>query len=123
MGFDVEQQPQILPENRAGDETREPSTTDQRLQQYESYEIFRYFENIAPGHNRGGWVDPIAMGYIDRNAGQLWDTILAKAPAINLFEYADLLRPAEPGDRTGWQMRLTTFGYFEWKASVLEAAP
>ena len=113
MGFDLEQQPQIFPEIWTGDETREPLTTDQQLQQYESYEIFRYFENIAPGRNGGGWVDPIAMGYLDRYAEQLWDTILAKAPAINLFEYASLLRPAEPGDRTTWQMRPTSFNYFE----------
>lgn len=113
MGFDLEQQPKIFPEIWTGNETREPVTTDQQLQQYESYEIFRYFANIAPGRNGGGWVDPIAMGYIDRYAEQLWDTILAKAPAINLFEYADLLRPAEPGDRTAWQMRPTTFDYFQ----------
>jgi hypothetical protein len=113
MGFDLEQQPQIFPEIWTGDETREPLTTDQQLPQYESYEIFRYFENIAPGRNGGGWVDPIAMGYLDRYAEQLWDTILAKAPAINLFEYSDMLRPAEPGDRTAWQMRPTSFNYFE----------
>jgi hypothetical protein len=113
MGFDLEQQPKIFPEIWTGDETREPVTTDQQLQQYESYEIFRYFENIAPGRNGGGWVDPIAMGYMDRYAEQLWDTILAKAPAINLYEYAGLLRPAEPGDRTAWQTRPTSFNFFE----------
>jgi hypothetical protein len=113
MGFDLEQQPKIFPEIWTGDETREPTTTDQQLQQYESYEIFRYFENIAPGRNGGGWVDPIAMGTMDRYAEQLWDTILAKAPAINLFQYTDLLGPAEPGDRSAWQMRPTTFNYFE----------
>jgi hypothetical protein len=113
MGFDLEQQPKIFPEIWTGDETREPVTTDQQLQQYESYEIFRYFENIAPGRNGGGWVDPIAMGYLDRYAEQLWDTILAKAPAINLFQYSDLLRVAEPGDRTAWQMRPTSFNFFE----------
>jgi hypothetical protein len=113
MGFDLEEQPKIFPEIWTGDETREPVTTDQQLQQYESYEIFRYFENIAPGRNDGGWVDPIAMGYMDRYAEQLWDTILAKAPAINLFEYADLLRLAEPGARTAWELRPTTFDYFQ----------
>jgi len=53
------------------------------------------------------------MGSLDRYAEQLWDTILAKAPAINLFEYTDLLRLAEPGDRTAWQMRPTSFNFFE----------
>lgn len=112
MGFDLENQPKIFPEIWTGDETRYAPTTDQQLQQYESYEIFRYFENIAPGRNGGGWVDPIAMQYLDRYAEQLWDTILAKAPAINLFQYTDLLRIADPGDRTAWQTLPTSFSYF-----------
>jgi hypothetical protein len=112
MGFDLENQPKIFPEIWTGDETRYAPTTDQQLRPYESYEIFRYFENIAPGRNGGGWVDPIAMSYLDRYAEQLWDTILAKAPAINLFEYADLLRVADPGDRTAWQTLPTSFNYF-----------
>lgn len=112
MGFDLENQPKIFPEIWTGDETRYPPTTDQQLQQYESYEIFRYFENIAPGRNGGGWVDPIAMQYLDRYAEQLWDTILAKAPAINLFQYTDLLRIADPGNRDAWQALPTPFNYF-----------
>jgi hypothetical protein len=112
MGFDLENQPKIFPEIWTGDETRYAPTTDQQLRPYESYEIFRYFENIAPGRNGGGWVDPIAMEYLDRYAEQLWDTILAKAPAINLFEYADLLRIADPGARTAWQALPTSFNYF-----------
>lgn len=112
MGFDLENQPKIFPEIWTGDETRYAPTTDQQLRPYESYEIFRYFENIAPGRNGGGWVDPIAMEYLDRYAEQLWDTILAKAPAINLFEYADLLRIADPGARTAWQSLPTSFNYF-----------
>ncbi len=112
MGFDLENQPKIFPEIWTGDETRYAPTTDQQLQPYESYEIFRYFENIAPGRNGGGWVDPIAMQYVDRYAEQLWDTILAKAPAINLFNYADLLRIADPGDREAWQTLPTSFSYF-----------
>jgi hypothetical protein len=112
LGFDLENQPKIFPEIWTGDETRYAPTTDQQLRPYESYEIFRYFENIAPGRNGGGWVDPIAMEYLDRYAEQLWDTILAKAPAINLFEYADLLRSADPGARTAWQSLPTSFNYF-----------
>jgi hypothetical protein len=112
MGFDLENQPKIFPEIWTGDETRYAATTDQQLRPYESYEIFRYFENIAPGRNGGGWVDPIATQYLDRYAEQLWDTIFAKAPAINMFEYADLLRTADPGDRTAWQSLPTSFNYF-----------
>ena len=113
MGFDLKNEPQIFPEIWTGDETRYAPTTDQQLRPYESYEIFRYFENIAPGRNGGGWVDPIAMQYLDRYAGQLWDTILAKAPAINLFEYMDLLRIADPRNREGWEHLPTTFDYFD----------
>jgi len=113
MGFDLKNEPQIFPEIWTGDETRYAATTDQQLRPYESYEIFRYFENIAPGRNGGGWVDPIAMQYLDRYAGQLWDTILAKAPAINLFEYMDLLRIADPRNRDAWERLPTTFNYFD----------
>ncbi|HJS91753.1 MAG TPA: hypothetical protein VJ738_17430, partial [Steroidobacteraceae bacterium] len=113
MGFDLKNEPKIFPEIWTGDETRYASTTDQQLRPYESYEIFRYFENIAPGRNGGGWVDPIAMHDLDRYAGQLWDTILAKAPAINLFEYTDLLRIADPRNREEWEHLPSTFDYLD----------
>jgi hypothetical protein len=113
MGFDLKREPKIFPEIWTGDETRYAPTTDQQLLPYESYEIFRYFENIAPGRDGGGWVDPIAMHYLDRYAEQLWDTILAKAPAINLFEYSNLLQPANPKNRAAWQYLPTTFNYFQ----------
>jgi hypothetical protein len=112
MGYDLEREPQIFPEIWTGDETRDPDITDQRLQQYESYEIFRYLENVAPGRNGGGWVDPYDVRYLDRYAEQLWDTILAKAPAINLFQYTDLLRTAAAGARP-WQQLPTSFDYSE----------
>jgi len=113
MGFDLKNEPRIFPEIWTGDETRYAATTDQQLRPYESYEIFRYFENIAPGRNGGGWVDPIAMQYLDRYAGQLWDTILAKAPAINLFQYTDLLSIADPRNRDAWERLPTSFDYFD----------
>jgi hypothetical protein len=113
MGFDLKNEPRIFPEIWTGDETRYASTTDQQLRPYESYEIFRYFENVAPGRNGGGWVDPIAMHDLDRYAAQLWDTILAKAPAINLFEYTDLLRIADPRNREDWEHAPTTFDYLD----------
>jgi len=113
LGYDLEREPQIFPEIWTGNETRDPEITDQQLQQYESYEIFRYLENVAPGRNGGGWVDPYGVRYLDRYAEQLWDTILAKARAINLFQYSDLVRPAEAGDRSAWQMLPTSFDFFE----------
>jgi hypothetical protein len=123
MGFDLKNEPKIFPEIWTGDETRYASTTDQQLRPYESYEIFRYFENIAPGRNGGGWVDPIAMQYLDRYASQLWDTILAKAPAINLFQYTDLLRVADPRNRDAWERLPTSFDYFDMTRQCCGGSP
>jgi hypothetical protein len=123
MGFDLKNEPRIFPEIWTGDETRYAATTDQQLRPYESYEIFRYFENIAPGRNGGGWVDPIAMHDLDRYASQLWDTILAKAPAINLFQYTDLLRIADPRNRESWERLPTTFDYFDMARQCCGGAP
>ena len=41
---------------------------------YLGYSIFRYFENIRPGGNGGGWVDTAASRFLDRYAEQLWLT-------------------------------------------------
>ncbi|MEI9905602.1 MAG: hypothetical protein WDN06_17865 [Asticcacaulis sp.] len=71
-----------------GTETRDPVITDQLLQQYESYEIIRYYSNIRPyNKNGGGWVDTYSTLYADRYAEQLWDTLFAKAPEITLFNW------------------------------------
>ncbi len=118
LGYDLEREPRLYGEIWTGDETRDPFITDQQLQPYESYEIFRYFENAAPGHNGGGWVDPYDIRYFDRYPEQLWDTLLAKAPALNLFQYTDLLRAARPGHRAAWAGLPTSFN---WNA-MLRAA-
>src|ERR1035437_7032746 len=46
-GFDLERGPKIFDGIYTGTETRDPEITDQHLQQYESYEIIRYFDNVA----------------------------------------------------------------------------
>jgi hypothetical protein len=108
-GYDLDHEPKIFNGIYTGTETRDPVFGDQHLQQYESYEIIRYFDNIAPGRNGGGWVDVYGTRYLDRYAEQLWDTMLAKAPQIMLFQYSDLLRPAQVGDRKAWNSLDTTF--------------
>lgn len=110
-GYDLAMEPKIFSGIYTGTETRDPIITDQHLQQYESYEIIRYFDNVDPGHNGGGWVDTFSIRYIDRYPEQLWDTMLAKAPEINLFEYTLLLRPAPAGDRQTWADLHTSFDY------------
>ncbi len=118
LGYDLEKEPHIFDGIYTGTETRDPTGTDQYLQQYESYQIFRYFENVKPGGNGGGWVDTFSIKYVDRYAEQLWDTMFAKAPEIMLFNWAALLRPARPGDRAAWQDLPTSFDYARMAASV-----
>jgi len=55
-GFDLEEEPPIFDGLYTGTETRDPSS-NQHLQAYLGYLIFRYFENLKPGGNLGGWVD------------------------------------------------------------------
>jgi hypothetical protein len=111
LGFDLDKEPKLFDGIYTGTETRDPVTTDQHLQQYESYQIFRYFENIKPGGNGGGWVDMFGTRYIDRYAEQLWDSVFAKAPEMTLFFYGGLLQPVASGDRDAWKDLPTSFNY------------
>ena len=112
-GFNLETQPKIFDGIYTGTETRDPVYTDQHLQQYESYLIYRYFENIKPGGNGGGWVDTGAMRYMDRYAEQLWLTLFAKAPEITLFDFRRAFGPIPDGLRGDWQGGQTSFDYNE----------
>src|SRR4051812_14873790 len=126
LGFDLDREAQMFDAIYTGTETRDPEVTDQLLQQYESYEIFRYFSNIRPGGNLGGWVDTYSTRAIDRYAEQLWDTIFAKAPEIVLFNWSPMAeaREAVAGDRSGWASRRTSFDWDtirrQWHSSGAE---
>jgi hypothetical protein len=125
-GYDLDREPKIFNGIYTGTETRDPVTTDQHLQQYESYQIIRYFDNIKPGGNGGGWVDTYDLRYLDRYAEQLWDTMLAKTPEIMLFQWSDLLRPARLGSREAWSGLDTSFSSAEldkWHAASNSPAP
>src|SRR5271155_5033821 len=111
LGYDLDKEPKLFDGIYTGTETRDPIITDQHLQQYESYEIIRYFENIKPGGNGGGWVDMFGIRYVDRYAGQLWDTLFSKAPEITLFFYGGLLQPVNPGARDAWKDLHPSFDY------------
>lgn len=111
LGYDLDKEPKIFNAIYTGTETRDPIDTDQQLQQYESYQIVRYFENIAPGRNGGGWVDTFDIRYLDRYSEQLWDTMFAKAPEIMLFNWNALLQPVTPGERDAWKTLNTSFHY------------
>ena len=111
LGFDLDKEPKIFDGIYTGTETRDPVTTDQFLQQYESYQIIRYFENIKPGGNGGGWVDTYGTRYVDRYSEQLWDTMFAKAREITLFNWDLLLMKAVAGNRKEWENLPTAMNY------------
>ncbi len=115
LGYDLDREPKLFDGIHTGTETRDPVITDQHLQQYESYQIIRYFDNIAPGRNGGGWVDTYSLRYIDRYAEQLWDTVFAKAPEMTLFEWSAMSRPIEPGTREAWANLPTSFNFDQMK--------
>ncbi|HRW94458.1 MAG TPA: hypothetical protein P5167_01290 [Bacteroidales bacterium] len=97
LGFDLEHGPYLFDGIWTGTETRDPSSA-QHLQNYLSYNVFRYLENLRPGYNFGGWVDSGGshMGMY-RYAEQLWLTLFAKAPEVTLFAYNQLLRQPQLG--------------------------
>ena len=57
LGFNLETEPKYFDKIYTGTETRDPVNGNQHLQQYHGYSVFRYFENLKPGGNAGGWVD------------------------------------------------------------------
>lgn len=119
-GFNLETEPKMFDGIYTGTETRDPSS-NQHLQPYLGYEVFRYFNNLKPGKNGGGWVDPGGMYFMDRYAEQLWLTLFAKAPEITLFDYRQLQRPIQKTDRADWQNHETTsFNYDEMMKPVAD---
>jgi hypothetical protein len=123
LGYDLDKEPKLFDGIYTGTETRDPEITDQNLQQYESYQIIRYFDNIAPGRNGGGWVDTYSIRYVDRYAEQLWNTVFAKAPEMMLFEWSGLLRPITTGARTNWANLHTSFDYNQMLSAWSSNAP
>lgn len=119
LGFNLEAEPKIFDGIYTGTETRDPVFSAQHLQAYESYLIFRYFENIAPGRNGGGWVDPGGSFYLDRYAEQLWLSLFAKAPEITLFDFRQLQNAIKPDNRAPWQGQNTSFDYDSMMKPIL----
>jgi hypothetical protein len=94
LGFNLETEPKYFDKIYTGTETRDPVNGNQHLQQYHGYSVFRYFENLKPGGNAGGWVDQGGAQISGRYAEQLWLTLFAKAPEITLFNIGSLYQPA-----------------------------
>jgi hypothetical protein len=127
LGYDLQKQAQAFDGIYTGTETRDPTATDQLLQQYQSYEIVRYFDHVRSdgrngGGNLGGWVDTFSVRYADRYAEQLWDTLFAKAPEITLFSWHGMaaLETLAPGEREAWKQKPTSFN---WEAMARSYQP
>ena len=125
LGFNLEEEPAYFDGIWTGTETRDPGSA-QHLQNYLSYNVARYFDNIAPGKrsadgrllpegrkNGGGWVDAggIHMS-MDRYAEQLHLTMLSKTPEIILWNYMQLYEvKITPQQRARWQEAASSFNY------------
>jgi hypothetical protein len=126
LGYDLAEQPKLFDGIYTGTETRDPIITDQLLQQYESYEIYRYLSNVRPGANLGVWADTYDTRSIDRYAEQLWDGLFAKAPEQMLFNWSPMAeaKPATAGTRP-WAKQATSFrwpaGAGGWAGAANEA--
>jgi len=121
LGFNLETGPSLFDAIYTGTETRDPVFSNQHLQAYHGYSIVRYFENIKPGGNQGGWVDPFASFFLDRYAEQLWLTLFAKAPEITLFNFGQFERPIEASQRAPWQGAETSFDFDAMLSPWLQA--
>ncbi len=111
LGFNLETEPPLFDGIYTGTETRDPVLSNQHLQAYHGYSIVRYFENIKPGGNLGGWVDPFGSFFLDRYVEQLWLTLWAKAPEVTLFHFGQFERPLDPRQRAPWQGGGTSFDF------------
>lgn len=113
LGFNLETEPKLFDGIYTGTETRDATLSAQHLQEYLGYEVIRYFENIAPGRNGGGWVDPFGIKTYDRYGEQLWLTLFAKAPQVALFDLKNIQAPLDEKLKAPWQGTGTSFDYAE----------
>ncbi|MGB7761852.1 MAG: hypothetical protein WBL61_18610 [Bryobacteraceae bacterium] len=99
LGFNLETEPGYFDAIYSGAETRDPAG-NQHLQQYHGYSIVRYFENLKPGGNAGGWVDQGGMNLPNRFEEQLWLPLFAKAPEVTIFNIGAIYSPTRNADGT-----------------------
>jgi hypothetical protein len=116
LGFNLEEQPAMFDGIYSGTETRDAYIAAQHLQPYHGFSIFRYFSNLKPGGNLGGWVDTGASFYLDRYAEQLWITLFAKALEITLFDFNQMQRPLNTFLESPWKDQDPFLNYGEMTA-------
>ncbi len=112
LGFNLARGPKLFDGIYTGTETRDAVRSAQHLQPYLGYNIMRYFQNIAPGRNGGGWVDTGGAAYYDRYAEQLWMTLFARAaPEITLFDLRQMLYPLDARKSSPRRTMPTSFDF------------
>jgi hypothetical protein len=111
LGFNLETEPKLFDGLYTGTETRDAVRSNQHLQPYLGYLVYRYYNNLKPGKNGGGWVDTGGMGTYDRYAEQLWITLFAKAPEQTLFDYRQMLIPLNQRWEAPWKDQSVSFNY------------
>ncbi len=85
-GYNLEYKPTVFDMIYTGTETRDPLYTQQHLPRYLSYFIMRYFENVKPGKNGGGWFDPFeCRGNLNYYVEQAYLTLFSKPKEVTLF--------------------------------------
>ncbi len=91
-GYNLEDNPRIFDMIYTGTETRDPLYTQQHLPKYLSYFIMRYFENVKPGKNGGGWFDTFeCRGNLNYYVEQAYLTLFSKPREVTLFCLGTLL--------------------------------
>ena len=85
-GYNLKDEPNIFDMIYTGTETRDPLYTQQHLPKYLSYFIMRYFENVKPGKNGGGWFDTFeCRGNLNYYVEQAYLTMFSKPKEMTLF--------------------------------------
>lgn len=87
-GYNTETEPLIFDEIYTGTETRDTDHSMQHLPRYGSYSLMRWMENIKPGKNGGGWIDPYqGINNLAYYLEQAYLTYFAKGRELMLFCY------------------------------------
>ncbi len=91
-GYNPEIQKEIFDLVYTGTETRDTNHTFQHLPRYGSYSLLRWFENLKPGFNGGGWIDQWnSIQNLDYYLEQAFLTFFAKGRELTLFCYSWLV--------------------------------
>ena len=114
LGYDLQKQAHWFDGIYTGTETRDPTATDQLLQQYQSYEIVRYFDNIRPGGNlrrMGGHLQRQVRGSLRRAAlghALRQSTARSRCSAGTAWRR---WRRSRPASRDAWKRQPTSFNW------------